>query len=189
MLEPRHRPSLIRRYSSGLSDQVPSIVEAYVLSTVKGVEQAINEMEVGRALSNLEKKFYVEHVPSRQHFEKAFISRRASPADVKKDPKTDRLYLIGAGLPGREEFFMHEQGFTDSVVKDDAVLVYTEVSWTEWRDALATVDRLPQVIQQGLELFYKVPNHNLPATVLALPSVSEDQLYGIAAHALNASGS
>jgi len=198
MLEKRHRPIAPRQIRTALSDQVPSVVEAYVTVTVEGAKQAVNEMELDFALRKIQDGLSVEHLVDRYAFERAFIARRAAPAELKVDPDTDRVYLIGIGMPGREELELQDVPIknkngqllvrdlvTQGVVHDDAVLSYTEVSWAELRTAEERVHNMSEDLKLGLCRYFQMSPNNLLGAVVATPSMTNEDYHWIAYYAHN----
>ena len=192
MLEARHRPAATRRITNAFDDQVPPIIAAYILTLIESAKDQVDEMDLGHALRKIQDDFAIEHVPDRETFEQSYLRKRISPAEVKVCPNTDRVYLVGLGLPGREELITRmmtlegtdiKQPVTDSVIRDDTVLVYTEVSWHAYHTATRRAGDLPDHVRQGLTQYFQVPPHYLSGTLLATPSLTDEDLFRIASYA------
>lgn len=194
---PDHRQEhKIRRFRSAFEDLVPAVVWAYVTTLVESAKGKVDEMEIDHALRHIQDNFSIEHRPQPAMFQDAFLERRAHPAEVKIDPQTDRVYLVGLGLPGREELrieprdILDEKGqvvgrepITTTEVMTDAVLVYTEVTWPAYHTASERARNLHDWVRQGLCRYFQIPEHLLTATLLALPGFTDEDLAWIASNA------
>lgn len=197
MIPDRIKPLGIRMIYSGFTDQVPQIIESYVTVLRENAAQNVDAEELDYALRNIDQKLHVEHRPDRHSFESAFMAKRAYPAEIKIDPSTDRIYLVGLALPGREELYVVDEDVKDehgnvvareqittSDIKDDAVLIYTEVSWKDYYTAARRLEAMEPIIQQALCRYFQFPQHLLLGMLLATPGLSDEDLHGIALYAL-----
>jgi hypothetical protein len=189
----RQRPSRIR---NTYEDAVPPVIEAYVTLVRKRIIEQIGETDGEQIVRALDDTFNV--VPmSRAEFEQGFLEKRFSPAEVKFDEETDRVYVVGLGLPGREELKLQDRPIknkhgdivardlaTVSENKHDIQLCYTEVTWADLRAAESKLEKMNQDMIQGLYTYFECSPYQLVGPLLALESHTNDDLERIARYAL-----
>jgi len=192
-LEARRRPPAMRVMRQLRGDCVPPVVEAVVRLFESQVLEQFGEAEAARVLERLRDQIVVLHVPDRRVFEGLFLRRRVHPVEVRVDWRTERVYLLGVGVPGREELenvripVVNRYGETQlylletiGVEADDTVVAYTEASWRELAEAEERVERMPAWQRAALLTFFQVPETHLVATVLTLVSLTDEDLLRIA---------
>ena len=199
MIHPRRRPPTTRIIRSAFYDRVPDVVSNYLTTLLDQAKRQSSEHEVGQVMEKIDRDFRIEHVPTRDDFEKSFFSGRAHPPEIKVDRDTDRVYLIGLGLPGREEKVLDnrrvkdpktgdhymDEVITTSEIFEDTVLTYTEASWPEYRSAHNTANDIPGGVAQAVCSYFDLPPHMFEAVVLATPSLSQDDYYRIGQYVLD----
>lgn len=199
MIPYRRRPLKTRVLHSAYVDQVPPVISSYVDVMIAQALQATDESMQEHTIRRITHGITIEHVPTREVFEKAFVSKRAAPAEIKICSETDRIYIVGVGLPGREELTTervpHVNPFTKVMegteiitmgsIKEDTILTYTEVSWREYREATDLVNNFHPMVRQGLAKYFQMPEHYTVGIVLATPSMTEENYHEIASYALN----
>jgi hypothetical protein len=194
----RRRPAHDRVLRRSFGDQVPPVIEAYTATLIAQALEATDEGEHGNVLERIREGLSVHHVARRDEFEQHFLSKRASPCEVKPDWSTQRVYLVGIGLPGREELTVTKVPIKDRYgntqyyapethgeQRDDTVLCYTEVTWAELLEAEERVEKLDPQVAQALCKYFGCQPYHLSAAFLALPSYRDEDFYGIALYALD----
>lgn len=184
---------------TALTGQVPTIIEAYVGALYQQALERIDPQAVGAALRRIEEDIQVEHLPHREAFQQSFLAKRAHPPEIKVDETTDRVYLVGIGVPGREELKVRHLNVrdkntgdkvgtelvTESVVADDTVISYTELSWTEYRRAEDEAKGLDEAERIGLCRYFNLPPTAVVAAIAATPSLTREERRRIASYALD----
>lgn len=199
------RPSGPRVINSVHFSKVPPIISARIetalqTSARQGGGSVTDEIETEKKRRNLRRRLKVLHMPTRDGFEELVLVGKVKTPEIKIDGETDRFYLTGVGVPGREERHNlkknveDESGkvsnmiWTEVMEKDDLVVAYTEVTEEDVRNAKMTVEDLEPVIKKGLMTFFDTPPSHLIGLVLSLPNLSADDLRNVAHYALHEKG-
>lgn len=166
-------------------------------------ERETDEMFVDKVLRSIKDGISVEHLPTLQEFEGSFLSKRASPVQIKFDAESEAVILMGIGLPGREELILQRipvldhnnkqidtELTTTNAIHYDTVISYTIASWADYRANDEAVSSFPQQIIAGLGSYFNVPAHkdHIVAVRMATPGLDDEDLYRIAMHALQNQG-
>lgn len=200
-MKPRRLPDGPEVLPSAFLDRVPDVIAARVQTMLDGVgAHAETGLEAAHNQKQLRKKLKVIHLPTRQHFQGLFLPGRLQVPEVKLDELTNRYYLVGGGVPGRQEHheqlrpvddeagIIAQQVFTKKVTAEDLVIGYTEVSRGEFKQAADRASELDQVTVQGLMQFFDIPPTHLTGMILALPDFSIEELEQTARYALHEKG-
>jgi hypothetical protein len=199
------RPSGPRVIGSIHFSKVPAIISARIetaleTSTRSSAGSVSEEIETEKKRRKLRKRLKVLHLPSRDEFEQSVLVGRVKTPEIKIDGETDRFYLTGVGVPGREERHnvnrnvddaddkISKQIWTEVMEKDDLVVAYTEVTRHDVHNAKMTVEDLEPVIKKGLMTFFETPPSHLIGLVLSFPNFSSDDLRNVAHYALHEKG-
>jgi hypothetical protein len=203
MIPLRQQPRAKRVIRSGYDDQVPGVIAAQIATLTAQAEREASELVVDKILRTIKDGISVEHLPNRTAFEAAFLSKRATPVQVKIDSESEGVYLVGVGLPGREELVLNrvpvedETGqvcghelITTNEIHYDTVITYCQVSWQEYRDADEAVSLFDPHVVAGIGSYFDIPAHKEHAVAirLATPGLDDDDLHRIAMHALQNQG-
>lgn len=186
---------------SAFISRVPDVIAARVQTMLDGIgAHAQHGLEAADQKKQLKKKLKIIHLPTRQSFQGLYLPGRLQVPEVKLDDLTNRYYLVGAGVPGRQEHheqlrpvddeagIIAQQVFTKKVTADDLVIGYTEVSRGEFKDAEKKASQLSQIAVQGLMEFFEIPPTHLTGMILALPDFSIEELEQTARYALHEKG-
>jgi hypothetical protein len=197
MIEARRLPAHARAIKNCWGDQVPACVEAYVSLLLAQALNTSDEHESDHIIRKIKDGITIRHLPRRADFQAAFERRAAAPAEVKIDWATERVYLVGVGLAGREELEVFKRPVknrfgetecyaaeTHGEVVDGTVLTYTEISWQELQAAEARVERMPELVKEKLCSFFQIQPAYLSAAVLALQSYTDEDFHRIAYYVL-----
>lgn len=200
----RRLPAGPRRIPSAYVSQVPDAIAAFVEMQISGAsmtgESYTEDLKVEANRAAIEERLSVIHLPKRTTYQAAVLRRRVSMSEVRIDYTTSRFYLVGSGAKGREERTLEErpvqdesdqiasQLFTASEIRDDLVIVYTEITRNEYLTAPERVHDITELGQQGLCAFFQVPPTHLSGLVLALPDYSVNELESIGRYALREKG-
>lgn len=199
-MKPRRLPNGPRVIPSAFLSQVPDVIGARIETQLQTVSAHQNQMVADAKERDLRDRLQVLHIPTREGFEGLALKGRVQTPEVKIDEETSRVYLVGAGSPGRQERHVDtipvedeagviaEQLYTDIVEKGDIVVAYTEVGLGEFRQAADTVNELGPATRKGLSYFFKLPASHLTGLVLALASHTTSDLRNIAKYALRQKG-
>lgn len=184
---------------NGFADQVPQIVYGQIKALELQAERQASEMVVDKILSDIKDSIQVEQMPTREDLEKSFLSKRANPLQIRFDEETDSVYVIGVGLPGREELYTEkipvpdekgqkvaEEVLTLNRQEYNTVITYLKVSWSDYKSAVNEVANMAPEIKAGLAGFFDISlnDEHLAAIRLATPGLTADDINGIAIHAL-----
>ena len=196
-IEDRRRPAHDRLIRHSFSDQVPPVIEAFVGTLIAQALSNFNEHEADHMIHKIRDGLVVRHLSRREEFEQAFLRQSAKPCEVRIDWTTERVYLVGVGLPQREELdvvkrpvkdrYGNTQYYEKETIGEEVegtLLTYTELSWRELRTAEERAAKLPPQVAQTLCTYFQITPQHLPAVLLALVSCQDDDLYGIARYAL-----
>jgi hypothetical protein len=185
--------------------KVPEIISARIETALETSARSTggslgDEIEAEEKRKQLRRRLKVLHMPTRDGFEELVLIGRVQTPEIKIDGNTDRFYLTGVGVPGREERHnvkksvedesekITDQIWTEVMEKDDLVVAYTEVTQEDVHNAKVTTDNLEPVIKKGLMTFFDAPPSHLVGLVLSLPNFSADDLRNVAHYALHEKG-
>lgn len=196
-MKPRRLPDGPVVMPSAFLSRVPNIIAARVQTMIDGVaSHTEHTLEADAKEEDLKDRLKIIHLPTRRHFQGAFLPGRVQIPEIKLDKMTNRYYLVAGGVPGRQEHHRRlkpvddeagviaQQIFTEKVQADDLVIAYTEVSINEFQEAAETAGELSQMAVQGLTSFFDIPPTHMTGLVLALPDTSKSELESIARYAL-----
>ncbi|RME26214.1 MAG: hypothetical protein D6800_06755 [Candidatus Zixiibacteriota bacterium] len=194
MIPFRRKPDPQRFIGSALEDKVPDFILAQMAVSERFATYTAQELEL-RDPELERERITVERLPDRKAFEQAFLSKRASNPTIQFDEATDRIYLVGLGLPGREELVLEERYVknrygdkvakelvTLSVIREDTVLSFAEISWPEYREVCDLHDRLPPAVQTAVAKYFKTVPDSLLPVLASLPTLTEEDYYRIAGY-------
>ena len=212
-MKERRLPNGPRVIPSAFLSQVPDVIGARIHSQLKTVASHENKIVADAKRRDLKSRLKVLHLPTRDGFESLVLKGRIQTPEIKIDEGTNRVYLVGGGVPGRQERQLQstpvddeagriaEQIYTDIVEKDNIVIAYTEVSLEEFKSAADKTNELadkvvtmnpqngePITAAQGLSIFFRVPMSHMTGMVMALHNQTKEELESISLYALKQKG-
>lgn len=198
-------PSGPRVIGSVHFSKVPEIISARIETALETSARSSGgslgeEIEAEQKRKQLRRRLKVLHMPTREGFEELVLCGRVQTPEIKIDGNTDRFYITGVGIPGREERHNQKKNvedesgkiskmiWTEVMEKDDLVVAYTEVTKEQVHNAKMVLEDLEGVIKRGLMTFFDTPPSHLVGLVLSLSNFSADDLRNVAHYALHEKG-
>lgn len=197
MIPNRQKSRSVRVVKTAFADQVPDIIAAQIATLTQQAAMHTDEMIIDKILEDIRNGISVEELPDRQYFQNSFLAQRATTPQVKVDTESENLYLMGVGIPGREELHLqrvpminkHNEvvGYdlqTTNKIQYDTVISYTRIGWDELKEAEDETARVDEHTKALICSYYKLPAHDgfYTSIRLSTPTLTLEDIYAIASY-------